>query len=428
MKILNNVTIYSIDTRNPEMVVEALKKTCEKIKFASVILFSDRKPFNFDDNFTFIKIEKIRDLLHYSRFIMNEVPKYINTDFCMSIHADGYVINPHNWDDKFLDYDYIGGPWTGKEHFTTPQTRVGNGGVSIRSKKLLEYTSRLSCDSHEDTEISIRYRNYLINNGIKFAPLELAAKFSVEQVCSDVHQNYQNDCFAFHGKTYSDFHRLKIRDLYYQFYKNCLIKMDSERLFKLLDEEIGVSDASYFNANFEGNLEVKQNPYEYKELLEFFKNNNIKKYLEIGSTNSGSFFINSIFLQKSVDILNYIEKIDSEDDINLKKVNNKILKLKDFFPNKNIDFFNISTDLFFENNNQTYDCIFIDNEQSYENLKQTYLNSLKCLEKEGFIIFHDIKNEKNAAFKLWLEIKDHHKIIGIISDKNNCGIGILKID
>jgi hypothetical protein len=352
----------------------------------------------------------------------------------MCVHADGYIVNSKNWNNKFLDYDYIGAPWTGKEFFTTPDTRVGNGGVSIRSKKLLHVVKDLSCNGHEDTEICHRYRNFLISKGITFAPLELAGKFSVEQICEDVHKNYETETFAFHGMKYSNFHKENIKKLYFNFYKNNLINMSRDRLFKFLDEEVGVSESAYFQAKFQGNLQVQQIPVEYIGLLEFFKSNNIKKYLELGVANGGSFYINSIFLQKTANVIHCVDSLEYKDAPHVRqtydKINSKVLKLKEFFPEKEIHFFNSTTDAFFEENKETYDCIFIDADHSYEGVMKDYINSLKFIKSGGWLIFHDINNTDTGVNKCWDEIKDRHEIIGVYSHpfSTACGIGVLKIN
>jgi hypothetical protein len=43
-------------------------------------------------------------------------------------------VNPAAWDPEFLDWDYIGAKWFWAE----AGKRVGNGGFSLRSYKLLE--------------------------------------------------------------------------------------------------------------------------------------------------------------------------------------------------------------------------------------------------------------------------------------------------
>jgi hypothetical protein len=431
---LENVTLYCVDTINPEIATEALKKSSENIKFKKVVLFSDNVPFNLEDSFSFIKIDKINSLLEYSKFIMNILPDFIDTEFAMSVHADGFIVNSHNWNPEFLNYDYIGAPWDKNAHFITPENRVGNGGVSIRSKKLMDLVKDLPCKGHEDTEICQRYKSQLVNSGIKFAPKELAAKFCVEKVCDDLHTNIETESFAFHGKLYSQFHKKNIRDLHFDFYKNSLIKMNDERLFKFLDEEVGVSQTDYFCAKFAGNLQVQQIPVEYLGLLNFFKSNNISTYLELGVANGGSFFINSIFSQKTTNLIHCVDCLAYKDAPHVQqtfdKINNKVSKLKEFFPEKTINFFNMTTDEFFDQNSQTYDCIFIDADHSYEGVMKDYVNSLKFVNKNGWLIFHDINNDDTGVCKAWNEVKNNHKIESIFSHEfsKGCGIGILRME
>ena len=51
------------------------------------------------------------------------------------IQHDGFILNHKAWDNEFLNYDYIGAPvyWMGNKLI-----EVGNGGFSLRSKKLLK--------------------------------------------------------------------------------------------------------------------------------------------------------------------------------------------------------------------------------------------------------------------------------------------------
>jgi hypothetical protein len=234
-KDLKNVTIFSVDCVNPHIALEALLETNSKINFGSIKIFSDIKPFNLPNNVEFIKIPRICDLIEYSQFMLKELPKYIETDFCLSIHADGYIHNPHLWNDDFLKYDYIGGPWKSTEYFiTSRENRVGNGGVSLRSKRLMDEVDRIlpeRINGHEDVYIAVALRNYLISKNFKFAPLELASVFSMEIPCDDIPINPENECMAFHGKKYSDFHILKNKEIMIKYLKNTNNMQSIEHLF-----------------------------------------------------------------------------------------------------------------------------------------------------------------------------------------------------
>ena len=93
-------------------------------------------------------------------------------------------------------------------------------------------------------------------------------------------------------------------------------------------------------------------------------------------------------------------------------------------------FFNNTTDDFFENNKETYDCIFIDADHSYQGVKNDYDNAIKCLNKGGTIIFHDIGNETTGVAECWREVKERalkveeHLWKPDSVDFYNCGIGI----
>jgi predicted O-methyltransferase YrrM len=435
---LSQVTLVAIDCINAEMAVEALNVSSENIEFGKTLLLSNEKPYNCTDNILFQKIEKISNIHDYNVFILKELHKYINTEHCLIVQADGYVSDLKNWQHSFLDYDYVGSPWTDTEWFTSKKNkelRVGNGGFSLRSKRLLTLTSslELELEANEDVVICVFSKEILQSKGIKFAPLDIAKFFSQEKVCDDLNVDAEKECFGFHGKNYTQFHLQKQRDLHFQFYKNSLIKMPSDRLMKFLRSEIGVSDTNYFCASFKGNLEVQQIPEEYCKLLNFFKNSKIESYLELGVANGGSFFTNSIFLQNTARTIHCVDCLAYKDAPHVQQTADKILskvnKLKTLFPKKEFNFFNQSTDEFFLNNKRKYDCIFIDADHSYEGVTKDYLNSLEFVKKDGYLIFHDINNVHTGVARCWNEVSTKHTIVDVYSHPyvNNCGIGIIQV-
>jgi hypothetical protein len=101
--------------------------------------------------------------------------KYVDTSHALIVQYDGYVLNGAAWSDEFLKYDYIGALFN-------PAGIVGNGGFSLRSKRLMEIVARQDWqDFHpEDSCICIRHREFLEKCGLKFAPPEVAKRFAVE--------------------------------------------------------------------------------------------------------------------------------------------------------------------------------------------------------------------------------------------------------
>ena len=193
MKNLNNVTLVCVTSVNIDGSIYALEKSCKNIKFNDVILFTDA-----DVSHDFIKIIKIPklDYIKYSEFIVYELHKHIETDFVLIVQNDGFIVNSEQWNDNFLNYDYIGAPFpipseNDKISYRTPKNelvRVGNGGVSLRSKKLLSLPTELNLEWksyfnywNEDGFFCVHNREILETNGCVFAPVSVAAQFSHEK-------------------------------------------------------------------------------------------------------------------------------------------------------------------------------------------------------------------------------------------------------
>lgn len=195
---LSNVTILSINTHAPEMSVRALQYSSKEIKFKNKKILSNRIPGNLPDDIEFIQIPEFHRRDQYSDFVMNNLGDYVDGEFAMMIHDDGFVINPHLWTDNFLKYDYIGAPWPGPIEQT--EGRVGNGGFCIRSKKLIDFCKTIKAEpGHDDWTIGVVQNEYLKEQGFTFAPIHVAMKFSLESVISECTFDL-TQTFGFHGK------------------------------------------------------------------------------------------------------------------------------------------------------------------------------------------------------------------------------------
>jgi hypothetical protein len=87
--------------------------------------------------------------------------------------------------------------------------RVGNGGFSLRSKKLALVCKELNFSdlklkfsiSSEDIIICHYLYDYMKKNNIKFAPINLASNFSIEDEKTNYQYGYDvGKVFGFHGK------------------------------------------------------------------------------------------------------------------------------------------------------------------------------------------------------------------------------------
>jgi len=195
---LKDVTLFCIDDMAPIKAHAVMESVCNNIEFGDVKLFSSRS-----EECVTNKLEKpINTLLNYSTFAVYELHEHIDTEFAMCMQRDGYPLRPASWTDDFLRFDYIGAPWTwaagyravGKHECEVGRC-VGNGGFSIRSKRLMEEAAKHEYDGdlNEDAFICKKIAHKLEAKGIRFAPVELASYFSVENGVYEFQ-------FGFHGR------------------------------------------------------------------------------------------------------------------------------------------------------------------------------------------------------------------------------------
>lgn len=211
---LNTVTLIGIDCLDLTRLNFAMEICQKDFEFADVKILSSLPPV---DQEIITKIDPINSARGYSSFIINELHNYIDTKHALIVQYDGFILNPKAWSGEFLKYDHIGAPWLvsdwSVEKFDFPidllgQMVVGNGGFSLRSKKLLELTAKLSKENKlpkyhpEDVAICVYYRKLFENHGIKFAPVNLAKQFSYEAIDNvDISWDGQ---FGFHGLNWTD--------------------------------------------------------------------------------------------------------------------------------------------------------------------------------------------------------------------------------
>lgn len=206
-----------IDTLYYKPSIRAINKTLETLgdKITNLYWFSDIDyPEEKKVNTDWIKIPKIKSYNDdYGYITLRLCPITCVEDFNLIIHSDGFAVNREAWTDEFFEYDYIGASWQNGD--------VGNGGFSLRSKKLYQaltdmfvgyksshYKELLNDTNHsvfngkewlipEDNVICKIHRHKLETDyGIKFAPLELANRFSVEHYPTE----WRGKSLGFHGK------------------------------------------------------------------------------------------------------------------------------------------------------------------------------------------------------------------------------------
>lgn len=189
---LKDVTVCAADCLHPQLAARALQICLDHCDFADAALYTDQPV---DGRFRTEIIPPIRSLDDYSRFCLKDLAERTATPFVLVVQWDGYIVNPDAWSSSFLRYDYIGAPGYSNEAARFKPWVVGNGGFSLRSRRLLEASARLPSvkGMPEDNAICEAFRPGLERDGIKFAPERLADRFSFQQ------RRPTQRTFGFHG-------------------------------------------------------------------------------------------------------------------------------------------------------------------------------------------------------------------------------------
>jgi len=148
-----DTTLVCVDCRNHELAISALRRSMAQCTFERVLFFTNQA---FDlPGIEVIRIPDIASIADYSRFMIKSLGGHIQTGFALVIQYDGYVVNGRRWSAEFQEYDYAGAPWSGG--------RVGNGGFSLRSRRLLRALAdaRITQLVPEDRAICETYRGLL---------------------------------------------------------------------------------------------------------------------------------------------------------------------------------------------------------------------------------------------------------------------------
>ena len=210
---LNGVTLLGIDCVDIERLILAAEICLKDFEFEKVKLLTSLK----SDNQYVVQIAPLTSVEEYSKFIIEKLDDYVDTPHVLVIQYDGFILNPNAWSDKFLEYDYTGAPILVRNSHVNKlswpkellgQYLVGCGGFSLRSKKFTSLCADLAKQNFfrkydpEDVVLCLDNRNYLEDQGIRFAPINLAEKFCY--VAEDMENYSWNDQFGFHGLWYTD--------------------------------------------------------------------------------------------------------------------------------------------------------------------------------------------------------------------------------
>lgn len=201
MKQLPSVTLIIVDCVDALGAIDVLERCKADFEFGAVKLLTDAQV----DYPHRVEIPALKTLVAYSVFMLTKCHEYVDTQHMLVVQRDGFIINPHKWDDTWLEYDYIGPMFD-------EQDVVGSGGFSFRSNALMKAVSKKmpewdwtqegadaiqdgpSRNHYEDGAICMKFREYLINSGFKFAPPNEASVFAQGRNKN----HYYDEPFGFH--------------------------------------------------------------------------------------------------------------------------------------------------------------------------------------------------------------------------------------
>jgi hypothetical protein len=186
---LPNVTLVAVDTTVHELTALALRDTLARVSFGEVLVFSDKD----------LGIPGCRNLpcaassnKEAQEFVWYGATDHIRTSHALFIQWDGWVVDPSFWSDRLLSYDFIGAIWPWYDSL-----RVGNGGFSLRSLRLLKLLASrrdmFPFGLPEDSTLCRTHRIGLeVGFGMRWASEDDAMRFGYE------HGPY-HESFGFHG-------------------------------------------------------------------------------------------------------------------------------------------------------------------------------------------------------------------------------------
>ena len=208
---LPNISLLAIaHKKDVDQTQISMKISSENIDFGAIKLLTSAEPKIKYPDIEYVPIKPM-NLEEFNKTMIEDLHKHFETTHCLFVQADSFVVNYKLWKDEFLKYDYIGAPWSDElvinENLVlnVKKNPVGNGGFSLRSRKLLQTTAKIDYDSlkfplkSEDVVVCHYLYDKMIEEGIKFSPPKLASQFSIENVNNLYGQNLDS-VFGFHGK------------------------------------------------------------------------------------------------------------------------------------------------------------------------------------------------------------------------------------
>lgn len=203
--LLPDVTLVAIDSFKPHRTIRAMQQVQELVSFGDTVLVTTAaQKANHGFNGRVMSVLPSSARSERERYLTTRITETFTTSHCLHMEWDAGVNNPAAWDPSWLEYDFLGAPWPAGMQVkgfpvATEEARVGNTGFCLMSKRFADALANVSKPSEtvvrgaSDFYVCISLRPTLEKMGIRFAPPEVAYKFSCEN-------KLLTDQFGWHGQ------------------------------------------------------------------------------------------------------------------------------------------------------------------------------------------------------------------------------------
>lgn len=178
---LPDITLCAVASVNLAATIAAMERCLALADFGAALLLTDAEAPALPAGIEKVTINRLGSSSAYSRFVLHDLADWIGTSHCLIVQWDGFILNPSAWNDAFLACDYIGAPWP---QFADGHD-VGNGGFSLRSKRLMlaaREPNFVDSGAAEDVVIARVNRPWLEGErALRFADRVLASAFAFER-------------------------------------------------------------------------------------------------------------------------------------------------------------------------------------------------------------------------------------------------------
>ena len=218
----NKLTVVAIYGHNDgSAAIPSLVHSVAQLEGSRGLLISREKPASLPAHIEWKMVCPL-NYAQYSVFVMHSLYSYIDTEYCLIVQEDSWVLDGNNLKEEHYQYDYIGAPCHaaitgssvvfGYEWVNEPdRIIIQNGGFSFRSKKLLEALNKNGLIHqptadlriwNEDVQITGFYRGALEGLGIRFAPDDVSKRFAIEYMVPQIHLDVLfDDLVGSHGQS-----------------------------------------------------------------------------------------------------------------------------------------------------------------------------------------------------------------------------------